>query len=259
MASILGIKIIISINFFLFHHTCATCNAFYAMRNFSWGHCLGVHSQYLSLTYHHCNFLCIQKTTCAATDYMNDTEGPVCSLLLKPCYQLSTVQHMTYTFFTSIDHDQCLRWVNYNQGMVADEQWALTKPGGDEKNRVLARLLYVGIYYPGYFSPYHSICFGAKWNVGFDTRSGILCQILRVREACMTAFVSYSVGDILPRGVVAGGSMSDGRRNYIAVYQAPAEPAKYIGGFYTEGPTFGVGQYGPMVQRVTEMELFIVV
>ena len=76
---------------------------------------------------------------------MNDTEGHVCSLLLNPCHQLSTVQHMTYTFYTSVDRDQCLQLVNYNQGMVADEQWALTRPGGEEGNRVLARLLYAGI------------------------------------------------------------------------------------------------------------------
>ena len=258
MASILGIEIIVFINLCLLYYICANCNALFAMRNFSWGYCLGVHSQHLSLSYHDCNFLCIQKTTCAATNYMNDTEGRVCSLLLNPCHQLSAVQHMTYTFYTSVDRDQCLEWVNYNQGMVADEQWALTRPGGDDGNRVLARLLYAGTYYPGYFSPYHSICFGAKWHVRFDTRSGILCQILRVREGCVTAFVSYTAGDILPTGVVTGGSMSDGRKNYIAVYQVPGRPTKSVGGFYTEGTTFGVGTYGP-IQRVTEMELLIVV
>ena len=258
MASLLGIEIIISINICLLDYTCANCNELFAMRNFTGGHCLGVHSQYLTLSYHDCNFLCIQKTNCAATNYLNDTEAHVCSLLLNPCHQLSTVQHMTYAFYTSVDRDQCLQWVNYNQGMVADGQWALTKPGGDQLNRALARLLHVGIYYPGYFSPFHSICFGANWNVKFDTPSGIPCQILRVRKGCVTAFMSYTAGDILPTGVVAGGSMSDGRRNYIAVYEVSAEPQKYIGGFYTEGTSFGVGTYGG-IQRVTEMELLIVI
>ena len=258
MASILGNEIIISINLCLLYYTCAKCIALLAMRNFSGSYCLGVPSQHLSLSYRDCNFLCIQKTTCAATNYTNDTEGQVCSLLLNPCHQLSAVQHMTYTSYTSVGRGQCLEWVNYNQGMVADEQWALTRPGGDEHNRALARLLYEGIYYPGYLSPQHGICFGAKWNVQFYSLSGIPCQILRIREGCVTAFVRYTAGDILPTGVVAGGSMSDGRRNYIAVYEAPGDPAQSVGGFYTEGTTFGVGAYGP-IQRVTEMELLIVV
>ena len=258
MASLLGIEIIISLSICFLNYACANCNESFAMRNVTGGHCLGVHSQYLFLSYHDCNFLCIQKTNCAATNYLNATEAHVCYLLLHPCHQLNTVQHMTYTFYTSVGRNQCLQWVNYNQGMVADEQWALTRPGGDGYNRALARLLYAGIYYPGYLSPPHNICFGAKWNVKFDTRSGIPCQILRVKEGCVTAFVSYTAGDILPTGVVAGGSMSDGRRNYIAVYQAPGNPAFYVSGFYTEGTTFGVGSFGP-IQRVTEMELLIVV
>ena len=122
MASLLGIDIIISLSICFLNYACANCNESFAMRNVTGGHCLGVHSQYLFLSYHDCNFLCIQKTNCAATNYLNATEAHVCSLLLYPCHQLSTVQHMTYTFYTSVGRNHCLQWVNYNQGMVANEQ-----------------------------------------------------------------------------------------------------------------------------------------
>ena len=235
---------------------CRSCNDILRMANVSGHYCKDSGDMipwFVSL--YECTRLCIQKSTCTATNY-NISEN-TCSLLSAPCPQASNDMAMVYTIFSDIPHDQCLEWLDFSPGLLTDERWALTKVGGDQLNRVVAKVEYGKDIYPAYMSPPHSKCFGTDGHVQFNSVEGHACQLLRVRDGCTIRFVHYTAGDIIPTYAVGLRSLSERTNRYIAIVQPIASRGKYVGGYYIEGTGTAVISYGD-IQRTPQMRLLLI-
>ena len=211
------------------------------------------------VSFHECQWLCIQKPMCTATNY--NTSENICSLLSTPCPQASSDTLTVYTMFSDIYHiprDLCLEWVDYIPGMPTDKRWALTKVGGDDKQRVVARITYNGDIYPARMSPFHGICFGTDGVVSFTSSQGYTCQLLRVKDGCTIGFLSYTVGDIIPPNVVGLRSLFGGMVRYIAIVRPTTDKQKFIVGHYTDGTPGAVIWHGG-VKEVSEMLLLLII
>ena len=210
-----------------------------------------------AVSFHECKWLCIQKPTCTATNY--NTSENICSLLSTPCPQASSDTLMVYTMFSDnyhIPRDLCLEWVDYIPGMPTDNRWALTKVGGDDKQRVVARMTYNGDIYPAHMFPFQSKCFGTDGVVSFKSSQGYTCQLLRVKDGCTIGFLSFTAGDIIPPNVVGLRSLFGGMVRYIAIVGPTTD--KFIVGHYTDGTPGAVIWYAG-VKEVSEMLLLLII
>ena len=201
-----------------------------------------------------CNWLCIQKLTCTATNY-NISEN-LCFLLSNPCPQASSDALMVYTLFTDVPRDLCLEWVDYTPGMPTDKRWALTKAGGDDLQRIVARMTYMGDMYPAYMSPPHNKCFGTNGLVEFKSSQGYICQLLRVKDGCTIGYVTYIAGGMPPLNAVGLRSLSDDTLRYLAIVEPTASPGRFIGGYYNDGTAAAFISYGGVKQE-SQMQLVL--
>ena len=71
--------------------------------------------------------------------------------------------------------------------------------------------------------------------------------------------MAYTAGRNLPSNVFIGGSMPDGRKSYISVFQPPARSHRMMGGFYMTEDAQGVYSDDPDIHMVSDMELLVVV
>ena len=209
-----------------------------------------------SVSSHECNWLCIQKPTCTATNY--NTSESLCFLLSNPCPQASSDALMIYTLFTDVPRDLCLEWMDYIPGMPTDKRWALTKVGSDDLQRIVARMTYMGDIYPAYMSPPYKKCFGTNGLVVFKSSQGYNCQLLRLKDGCTIGSVTYTAGDTLPPSAVGLRSLSDGTIRYVAIVEPTASPEQFIGGYYTDGTPAAFIVYGGIKQE-SQMQLLLVI
>ena len=203
-----------------------------------------------------CNWLCIQKPTCTAANY--NTSENRCFLLSTPCPQTSSDTPMVYTMFTDVPRDLCLEWVDYTPGMPTDKRWVLTKAGGDDLQRVVAKMTFNDDIYPAYMSPPHENCFGTDGRVEFQSSKGYICHLLRVKEGCSIASVTYTAGDMLPPKAVSLRSLSGGIVRYMAIVEPTAYLGRFIGGYYTVDIPVALINYGG-VKRETNMQLLLII
>ena len=234
-----------------------TCNSLLTMSK-AFGHYCKYSDVMLpwSISLHECNWLCIQKPTCMATNY--NTSEDRCALLSAPCLQASSDTQMIYTMFTDVPHDLCIEWVDFTPGTPIDKRWGLTKYGGDNLRRVIAIINHAGDVYPAYMSPPHKKCFGTDGLVQFTSSTDNRCQVLRVQHGCTIGFVSYTAGDILPTNAVGLKSQSDGTVRYIAIIEPTAFPGRFIGGHYTVGTPAAFISYGGIKQG-SQMQLLLII
>ena len=209
-----------------------------------------------SVSSHECNWLCIQKPTCTATNY--NTSESLCFLLSNPCPQTSNEALMVYTLFTDVPRDLCLEWVEYTPGMCTDKRWALTKAGGDDLKRTVARMTYMGDIYPAYMSPPHKKCFGTNGLVEFSSGQGFICQLLRVKNGCTIRSMTYTAGDMLPPSALGIRSLSGGRVRYVVIVKPTASPGRFIGGYYIDGTSEAFIGYGGVKQE-SQMQLLLII
>ena len=164
---------------------------------------------------------------------------------------------MTYTLYSGVNREQCLEWIDRYKGIPVDERWVMTKVGGDDQERVLARMFYGGEHYAAHFKHNNDItCFTngshfIKWKP---------CQLLRVREGCTTAFVSYKAGDVLPYGAVAVSNLAQHEIRYIVAVEMPTNDYRgwVNSGLYTEGADRAKNT-GEVITYSTDMKLVIVI
>ena len=230
-----------------------SCNNILSMADISALYCnhSGVTIPWL-VSFHECRWLCIQKSTCTATNY-NISEN-TCTLLSAPCPQTTSDMTMGYTMFSNTPRDQCLEWIDYTPGMPRDMRWAQCEVRGEDLHRVVARLTYRGDIYPGYMTPLHRKCFGTDGSRKFS--KNYACQLLRVKDGCTMRFVLYTAGDIMPPDAVSIRSLSDDKTRYIVIVQPAFYPGKYIGGYYTYGAPTAFCAYGG-VRQESQMQLLI--
>ena len=190
-----------------------------------------------------CTLICAHRTTCAATNY--NTSENTCDLLPATCPQTRSDPLMIYTIFT-VDRGQCLEWQPYNQGTNMDERWAMASVGGN----VICRLLDRDNIYPGYLIPHKTRCYATN-GVDKFFNDDYPCQVLRVREGCTAAFVSYTAGDVLPHGVAAITSPAGGQPRYIAA-------VGIVAGYYTTEANGALYLRNGM-KYTTQMELLVVI
>ena len=257
MMSSIELVILILLTYILFPCCRCTCNSLSMISEAFGQYCEGYDAIIpWSISFHECKWLCIQKPTCTATNY--NTSESTCTLLSVPCLQASSDILMVHTLFSDVPRDLCLEWVDYTPGMPTDKRWALTKVGGDDLQRVVAKMTYNGDIYPGYMSPPHSKCFGAIGFVTFISSQGYRCQLLRVKAGCTISFVSYRAGDTLPPDAVGLRSLSDDTIRYIAIVEPTASPGRFIGGFFTDGAPEVFINYGGNLQE-SQMQLLLIV
>ena len=243
--------------FSLFQPISTSCNSLLTAKYITGIYCDDIGIGSLSMSFHECQYVCMHKAICTAMNY--NIEHGTCVILPASCPQATTGQNMKYTIFSGPDQGHCIEWVNYTVSMAHDERWALTKVGGDNHNRVLARVLYNGTHYPGHMSPNKNKCYATNGNATFSSRDDHPCQLLRVREGCTTIFIDYTAGRNLPSNAVIGGNMPGDSKSYISVFQPTEHPRRMVGGFYTEEDAQGVYSDGPDIYVVSDMELLVVV
>ena len=182
-----------------------------------------------------CTLACMTKPKCIATNY-NSSDG-TCQLLPATCVQASNDPVMTYTIYARLNREQCLEWMDHQENMPVDARWVMTKVGGDEGKRVFARMRYEGEYYPSHFTRQHRHCFSSNGQVLIRSYQGNRCQLLRMKEGCTMAFVSYTAGDALPVGAVAVPNFARPGILYIAAVDMSTDgnDGPTVAGFYTEG------------------------
>ena len=209
-----------------------------------------------SVLEHECTLTCAQTSTCAATNY--NTSDNTCSLLPTTCPRARNDPDMVYAIFNA-DRDNCMEWQHYSPRMAVDERWPTIKHGGNiqlsEQHRI-ARLVLNGNIYPGYLVPFpNKRCFTANEIQEHHTQDA--CEVLRVREGCTLAFVSYTVGNIIPHDAVASEGTAGGTMRYIAVIEDPDYGEQPIVGYYIVGTPNAVYQYYG-VRFTSQMQLIIV-
>ena len=214
-------------------------------------------SVFLIVPAHECTLLCIQRNRCIATNY-NSSDG-TCQLLPATCPQASEDPNMTYTIFSRIGSEQCLEWLDHYQGMPAEERRVMTKIGGDSKQRVMARMIYDGEYYPSHYYPLYDKCFCTNGSLSLQSSRRVLCQLLRMREGCTMAFMSYTAGDVLPVGAVAITTLLEHESRYIVAIEMPSNNVlgRALAGCYTRGADHAVFADNG-IKTSTEMKLMIV-
>ena len=182
-----------------------------------------------------CTLSCMTKPKCIATNY-NSSDG-TCQLLPATCVQASDDPVMTYTIYASVYREQCLEWVDHYPLMPVDARSVMTKVGGDEGKRVFARMRYEGEYYPSHYTPKHGHCFATNGLVTVRSDNGHPCQLLRMKEGCTMAFVSYTAGDALPVGAIAVPNIARSEILYNAAVDMSTDgnDGPVVAGFYTEG------------------------
>ena len=218
--------------------TCSTCNPISILGELS-----GYHCKYsdvmttLSLPAHQCNLLCIQKTMCSATNY--NTSEHICTLLHAPCPQAESDATMIYNIFSGVAREFCLEWVHYSSAMTVDERFVKTKVGADNTLRFVAQMAYSGNIYPSYMDPNRNRCYGTDGAIIFDSLN-IPCQLLRVRDGCTMAFVSYTAGNTLPFGAVHTTNPADGSFRFIAMAAPTTQPGIFVVGYYDDATTVAI-------------------
>ena len=202
----------------------------------------------LFLLEHECTLTCAHKSTCAATNY--NTVDNTCSMLPVTCSQTVIDPLMVYTVFT-IDRGECLKLQNYSSSTVLGGRMAMTT---DHEN-FLCLSADSGNIYPGYIMPSQRRCLATDGVNRFFCASGYPCQVLRVREGCTVAFVSYTAGDVLPHGAFAIKNPADGQLRYIAVLKTSFY---FTAGYYTVGaPGAMFVHYG--LRSKSTMEIMVVI
>ena len=206
---------------------------------------------------HECTLLCIQRSKCIATNY-NSSDG-TCQLLPATCLQASEDPSMTHTIFSRVNSEQCLEWMDHYEWMPADERRVMTKVGGDGEQRVMARMIYGGEYYPSHYYPRYDKCFCTNGSLAIKSSRRVLCQILRMREGCTMAFMSYTAGDVLPVGALAVPNLLQHKSRYIAAIEMPSNNVlgRVVAGWYTIGADHAMYAHNG-IKTSTEMKLMVV-
>ena len=215
--------------------------------------CTDNHALILSFVLEHeCTLTCGHKSTCAAI--ISNTSDNTCSLLPATCHFARSDPVIVYTIF-NVDRDNCIEWQDYNYGMAEEKRWVGTEI--DNESRFLARLTLYGDTYPGYLvhQP-NKHCFTAFGGQEHHTQT--TCQVLRVRECTLLAFVPYTACNIIPHDAVAIEGTA-GTMRYIAVTEDP-DPVKSratVVGYYIAGGAKAEYQYHG-VRYTSQMQLVIV-
>ena len=236
--------------------TCSTCKPISIFGELS-----GYHCKYsdvmttLSLHAHQCNLLCIQKTMCSATNY--NTSDHTCTLLHAPCSQAKGDATMIYNVFSGVVRECCVEWVDYSATVTVDERFVKAKTGADNRRRFVAQMAYSGNIYPCYMYPPQNRCYGTNGAMEFDSRR-YPCQLLRVRDGCTVAFVSYTAGNTLPFGAVHTTNPADCSFRYIAIATPTTQPGIFAVGYYDDAtPCAVIAYYG--IHQEPRMELLTLI
>ena len=189
---------------------------------------------------HHCKYLCLQSTNCAA--FNHDTADNSCTFLRNPCPLVHGAPGMEYFVFPAKPAYQCVQWIPYTSGDPVDDRMIASQIG----EQMVSRIRYKGNYNIGYqYIPYKQCFTYTTVDDGIvSSGSSSPCERLRIADDCTAFWIPYTAGDPLPTRVVTGGHMVDGEVAYVIKFDILHEGAPVtISGYYTEGAPQAVSAY----------------
>ena len=198
---------------------------------------------------HQCRYICVHSNNFRAYNY-NATEG-TCTRFTSPCPEAFPDTMMEFAVFTEKPIDQCYRWITYSSGDVVDPRMIST----GEQKLLICRMQKDGSDRMGHFHTIRRVCYSCRGSSVFNSRSGYLCQRLRIMEECTIFWVPYTAQDpIHPRAAI-GGHMVNGDVVYITKFDYNGLS---LAGHYVEGATFATTPYGGVAQRSSTMMMMVI-
>ena len=187
-----------------------------------------------NLSWHQCKLFCLNTTSCQAFNY-NFVDN-LCEYFTVSCTKAISHQDMAYVLFTERQPQQCIGWVQRENGDPADDARSVT----EDNVRFVARLQKGGNDWVGYVIGYPMLTCLAHDDEGrISTTHGLPCQYLRVREGCTVYYVDYELGAPLPRTAVIAGYTAEGLPVYVGITDGRTRPGHYTTGSNALITTFG--------------------
>ena len=155
--------------------------------------------------YPQCIWRCLRKKGCRYINHNSVTDE--CELGLSQCKALLAGAGFIVRAFGPLGN-YCLQWVT---------SWGLEHVPVEVKNKYVPRITYIGTLLLGWFDKG-----GAKFMSYMEGQSVVIdegdqaIEVLAKYESCALPWISYTAGDTLPDGAVAGGRLDDGSPTYVA-------------------------------------------